>query len=198
MNRFLKKNKLWLSFLGLGIAIVLLAFLFRPVTIHYQVSAEESLKLVNNPSVQVGIADLAGKQIIDVRPSNIFAQGHPENAINLPIRQLLDEESVEIFDDLLASGKEAILYGCDELQATAPWLLLQQLGYKNIKLLKGGINPLGKFNETAAGATEVSVIDTSAFRIKTEVKNATEITQVKKKPQVVITVKKEVSSGGGC
>ncbi len=198
MNRFLKKNKLWLGFLMVGVVVVVLAFTFRPVTIHYQKSAGESLKLLNDQTLQVAIEDIAGKQLIDIRPAELFAQGPPENTINIPIRKLLDDESVELFDRLLKNGQETVLYGSDELQATAPVLLLQQLGYTNVKQLKGEISGTREFQVSGLAATEVSVIDTSAMRVKTEIKKAPENTPVKKKPEAVIPVRQEVTSGGGC
>lgn len=198
MNRFLKKNKLWLSFLALGVVIVLLAFIFRPKSFHYQVSAGESVKLISDQSIQVDLKDLGGKHIIDIRPSELFAQGHTENAINIPIRKLLDDESIEIFDRLLKDGKDVVLYGSYELEAVAPSLLLQQLGYKNVKQLKGRITEAGELKVSELASTEVSVIDTAAMRVKKEVKKPAEITPVKKKPEAVIPVRQEVTSGGGC
>jgi len=198
MNPFIKSNKLWLSLLGLAMVIVLLAFIFRPTIIHYQMNASESLKLMNSKSIQLKIPDLSGKQLIDIRSAELFVQGHSELAINIPVRQLLDEESVELFDRLLKNGQEVALFGSDELQATAPVLLLQQLGYTNIKQLKGGISETGEFKESGLAETEVSVIDTTALNVKSEIKSVTEITPKKKKPETVIPVRKESSSGGGC
>jgi len=198
MNRFLKKNKLWLSFLLMGVAIVLLAFIFRPESINYQISTEESVKLVNDQSIQIDIKDIAGKQIIDIRSSELFVKTHPEQAINIPIRKLLDDESVELFDRLSEEGKEVVLYGATELEAVAPSLLLQQLGYKNVKQLKGRITETGELEVSELSSTEISVIDTAAMRVKPEIKKAAEIIPVKKKREVVIPVRQEVTSGGGC
>lgn len=198
MNRFLKKNKLWLSFLLMGVAIVLLAFIFSPESINYQISTEESVKLVNDQSIQIDVKDIAGKQIIDIRSSELFAKAHPEQAINIPIRKLLDDESVELFGRLSEDGKEVVLYGATELEAVAPSLLLQQLGYKNVKQLKGRITETGELQVSEPSSTEVSVIDTAAMRVKPEIKKAAEITPVKKKREVVIPVRQEVTSGGGC
>ena len=198
MNPFIKSNKIWLSLLGLAVIIVLLAFIFRPKSIYYQISANESAKLVNDQSIQVDIKDIAGKRVVDIRSTELFAQGHSENAINIPIRKLLDAESIEFFDQLLEDGKEIVLYGSDELEAVAPSLLLQQLGYKNVKQLSGKITETGEFKVSELATTEVSVIDTAAMRVKTEIKKAAEITPVKKKPEAVIPVRQEVTSGGGC
>ncbi|HBY52230.1 MAG TPA: hypothetical protein DEH15_07240 [Marinilabiliales bacterium] len=196
MNPFIKLNKLWLSLLGLAVIIVFLAFLFRPKTIDFKLNANEAVKLMSDTQMQVSVTDLTGKQLIDIRPEDLFAQGHPENAINIPVRNLLDDESLELFDRLSDNGQAAVLYGSDELQATAPWLLLQQLGYKNIKIMKGGYTQNNEFKEPVLSSTEAMGLDTAAMRAKSVL---TEIPKTeKKKPQVVIPVRKEVSSGGGC
>ncbi len=194
MNQFIKSNKLWLGLLGLAIIIVFLGFLFKPKTIDFKVNATEAVKLLNDSQIQVSISDLAGKQLIDIRPADLFAQGHPETAINIPVRNLLDDESLELFDRLLDNGQAAVLYGSDQLQATAPWLLLQQLGYKNIKILKGGYTLNNEFKEPILSSTEAMVLDTAVMKAKPV--NALETE--KKKPQVVVPVRKEASSGGGC
>lgn len=198
MNRFLKINSPWLGLLGLAMVIVLLAFLFRPKSPEYEISANQTLKLINDNSMQVAIKDIAEKQLIDIRSADLFTHGHPENAINIPSRKLLDKESVELFDQLLKNGKDAILYGSTELQAVAPFLLLQQLGYTNVKYLHGGITDSGELRVTELASTEISVVDTAAMRTKTVILPSKELMLVKKKPQVLIPVRKEASSGGGC
>lgn len=198
MNRFLKTNSPWLGLLGLALIVILLAFLFRPQAPHYHISAEETLKLMNDQSLQVTVQSISGKQIIDIRVAELFAQGHPENAINIPIGQLLDEASIELFRQFNETGKAVVLCGTDELQATAPWLLLQQLGYRNIARLKGGYIADGGLVETALSATEASILDTAAFRNKTDlVKTPVQIIR-KKSAESVLPVRKEVTSGGGC
>jgi len=196
MNRFIKSNKLWLSLLGLAVIIVFLAFLFRPKSHEYTTSASQALKMMGDAQSQVAISDLAGKQLIDIRPADLFAQGHPENAINIPVRNLLDEESLELFDGLLKNGMVAVLYGSDELQATAPCLLLQQMGYTNLKTLKGGLVATNEFKEPALTSTETMVLDTAAMNTKPTLTEAPKTE--KKKPQVVVPVRKEATSGGGC
>lgn len=195
MNRFIKSNKPWLTLLGLAVIIVFLAFLFRPKAPEYQTGADQAIKMMLEPQNQVAISDLAGKQLIDIRPADLYAQGHPENAINIPVRNLLDEESLELFDGLLKNGMAAVLYGSDELQATAPCLLLQQMGYTNLKTLKGGFVATNEFKEPALANAEVMLLDTATMKVKQEIKAP--VTE-KKKQQVVVPVRKEASSGGGC
>ncbi|NEW81839.1 MAG: rhodanese-like domain-containing protein [Mariniphaga sp.] len=198
MNRFLKLNSTWLSLLGLSFIIILLVFVFRPKSPDYQINANESLKLMNDQLVQVSVKDIAGKQLIDIRLPELYSQGHPENAINIPVRQLLDKESVELFNKLSKNGIEAVLYGSNELQATAPLFLLQQLGFKNVKRLKGGLTSSNEFQETEPASTEISVIDTAVIHIKPGLIDKSVTTPESKKSEAVLPVRKEASAGGGC
>jgi len=198
MNRFLKDNILWLSLLGLALLVVVLAYIFRPKYPNYQTDINQSLSLILNQSKQVSVKDIAGKQIIDVRSSDLFAQGHPQNAVNVPVRQLLEKESLELLQKVTENGKEAILCGSNELQATAPWILLQQLGYKNILVLKGGITNNGELVDTELAASEATIIDMTAIHSNTDAAQPSAQSVVKKKSEAIIPVRKAASSGGGC
>ena len=195
MDSFIKSNRLWLGLLGVALVIVLLAFLFKPKTIEFQANGKQSVGLISDKSMEVSVASLSGKQLIDIRPADQFAQGHAELAINIPARNLLDDKSLELFDRLQSSGEEAVLYGTDELQSVAPCLLLQQMGYSKVKFLKGGFGDDNKFFETSGAALESMQLDQAAMKAAqpTAAKEPE-----KKKPQVVIPVRKEASSGGGC
>ncbi|MEI6138261.1 MAG: rhodanese-like domain-containing protein [Mariniphaga sp.] len=198
MDRLFKTNLIWFSLPALAVVIILLAYVFRPNTLDYKMNVGDCLKLVNDPSVFVDIKDLAGKQVIDLRTEEVFLKGHPEGAINLPIRQLLDEESLETLDELLESGKTAVLVGNNELQATSPLFLLRQMGYTNTKLLKGGFSTTNELVATDLAATEVSVIDTSAIHVKPALSNQTVTNSPSVKTESIKPVKKAVSAGGGC
>lgn len=195
MDSFIKSNRLWLGLLGVAFVIVLLAFLFKPKSIEFQTKAKQSVTLISDKTLEVSVANLAGKQLIDIRPADQFAQGHAEMAINIPVRNLLDEKSLEIIERLQTSGQEAVLYGSDELQNVSPCLLLQQMGYTKVKFLKGGFGADNKFFETTGAATETMQLEQATMKA---VQPAAAKEPEKKKPQVVIPVRKEASSGGGC
>lgn len=195
MDSFIKSNKLWLGLLGVALVIVLLAFLFKPKSIEFQANTKQSVSLISDKTLEVSVANLTGKQLIDIRPTDQFAQGHAELSINIPARNLLDDESLELFDRLQKGGEEAVLYGSDELQSVAPCLLLQQMGYTKVKFLKGGFGADNKFFETSGTAMETMQLDQAAM--KAGQPNTTKEPE-KKKPQAVIPVRKETSSGGGC
>lgn len=185
-----------MSLLILAGLILLLAFIFRPGSSRYKLGPRQSLILLKDQSLQVSIQDLSQKQLVDVRSPELFSQGHPDHAINIPVRQLLEKESLEILGNLQQNGKEVVLYGMDELMATAPCFLLQQMGYRNVKVLKGGFSALEGFKEPDRASTEVSVITKEAFGAKQE--NLSAEKELKPKSETVIPVRKKVSSGGGC
>jgi rhodanese-related sulfurtransferase len=198
MNQFFKTNSLWLSLLGLAVVIVLLTFIFRPGSPHYKIGASESLRVMNDLSNMVSVKEITGKQLIDIRSQELYSQGHPENAINIPIRQLLDQENLELLGKLSESGKVTVLYGSDELQVTAPLFLLQQLGYRNVKMLKGGLSSTNEFKESEPASTEVSAIDTAEIHRNTVLQKMPSNIPEKQKGEAVIPVRKEASAGGGC
>jgi len=195
MNRFIKSNKPWLSLLALAVIIVILAFIFRPETLDFNTSSDQAIKLMKDTQNQVAFTELTGRQLIDLRSQDLFLQGHAKNAINIPVRNLLDEESLAVFDQLQQSGQLAVLYAGDELEATAPLLLLQQMGYSNLRTIKGGFTANNKFKESELAVNEVMMLDGAAMKAKLPIK-ASET--MKKKPQAVVPVRKEVSAGGGC
>jgi rhodanese-related sulfurtransferase len=195
MNRFQKLSR-WLVLVVTAVIIILLAFIFRPKSAVYKLNSMESLKLINDPSLRVSEQDMSGKQLIDVRTPEIYAQGHPENAVNIPVRKLLDKESLALFDKLLHNGKEAVLFGTDELQVTAPLFLLQQMGYQNIKIWAGGYAVLNGFKNTEVSASEVPLITSSLLEVSK--KNPSTENAPSAKKTKVIPVRRKASSGGGC
>ena len=76
-------------------------------------------------------------QLIDIRSLNEFEKFSLQGAINIPLDNLLALEFVETFDQ---DVKLNVFYGNGTTQANEAWMLLRQLGYKNIYVLRGGLN----------------------------------------------------------
>lgn len=76
-------------------------------------------------------------QLIDIRPENEFEKFSLQGAINIPIDNLLSADYVDVFDQ---DTKLNVFYGNGTTQANEAWMLLRQLGYKNIYVLQGGLN----------------------------------------------------------
>jgi len=140
-------------------------------------------------------------QLIDLRTPHDFLIDHVEGAINIPAKDILDEENFNIINqDKLIN----VLYGDNPEQVFSFYLLLKQLNFKNIKITSGnfdfiknniidsyGIHTGDYYNENAKYdyAKVVSKIAGSG--------GATVSTAPKTKKKVVKRKKKEVSGGCG-
>ena len=78
------------------------------------------------------MSDLEQPLIIDLRKPQIFAQKGMEGSINIPIAAILDQEYEQVFGDSNAK----VLYADDPVNAHEAWMLLTQMGYKEIYVLK--------------------------------------------------------------
>lgn len=76
-------------------------------------------------------------QLIDIRSLNEFEKFSLQGAVNIPLDNLLSPDFVETFDQ---DTKMNVFYGNGTTQANEAWMLLRQLGYKNIYVLRGGLN----------------------------------------------------------
>lgn len=75
--------------------------------------------------------------LIDVRDEKSFASYTLPNAINIPLEKLFDEGS----DSYLNQNQfDVVLFSNDHFYADQAWILCNRLGYKNMRVLKGGIN----------------------------------------------------------
>ncbi|MDV7188506.1 rhodanese-like domain-containing protein [Lutibacter sp. TH_r2] len=85
-------------------------------------------KLVNNdPSIL----------LIDVRDKASYNENTLPNAVNIPLNKLLDED-FEVY--LNQTAYDVVLFSNDSFKADQAWILCNRLNYKNLHVLKGGIN----------------------------------------------------------
>jgi len=81
-------------------------------------------------------------QFIDIRVPHDFAIKHLEGAINIPAKDILDEENLEVLNQ---DEKINILFCKSNCQAVNSYLMLKQLNYKNIKIALGGYDFIDKY-----------------------------------------------------
>lgn len=74
------------------------------------------------------IVELAGAQLVDIRDSKSFVVAPREEAINIPLSSILNEENETFFK----SDKAKVLVSDDPADAHEAWMLLTQLGYENL------------------------------------------------------------------
>ena len=75
--------------------------------------------------------------LIDTRPEDEFRNFALPNAINIPLKNLLDEDFNGYIDQ---NVYDVILYSNDNFYADQAWMISNRLGYTNLYVLKGGLN----------------------------------------------------------
>ena len=109
------------------------------------VTAEDLLAKVVNPERYVTSDDLAHKIIakdpsillIDLRDEEEYAEYTLAGALNIPFDAILNAD----YEAYLNQGQyDVVLFSNDDFKADQAWLILTRMDYKNLHVLKGGIN----------------------------------------------------------
>ncbi|WP_282135666.1 rhodanese-like domain-containing protein [Seonamhaeicola maritimus] len=109
------------------------------------ISPEKLLSSTINPERYISTDALADRMInqdpalllIDVRNESDFKKYTLTNAINIPLKNILDEESEPYLNQ---DAYDVVLFSNDHFHADQAWILCNRLGYKNLHVLNGGIN----------------------------------------------------------
>lgn len=141
---------------------------------------------------------------IDIRNPYDYIKGHLPNAVNIPLNNLINEEYLNKIDSYLQDSMTVVLYGNDQTQANGPWMILKQIGYKNVKVMLGGYNylskkPSGDTEDVPAYYVEDPRYDFAQIVKETET-GQVQKTQTNKKsiPVVPKRRKKKTAVSGGC
>jgi len=136
------------SYQILAVILILLAagLLFLPQYERHEGIDPESL-LANSisPERYITSDELAHKIIsgdpsilvIDVRDPNRFASYSIPDAVNIPLEEILDEQYEGYLDQ---DAYEIVLCSDDNFYADQAWILCNRLGYKNLRVLEGGMH----------------------------------------------------------
>ncbi|MCB0484769.1 MAG: rhodanese-like domain-containing protein [Flavobacteriaceae bacterium] len=188
----------------LTILVVLVGILsFKRPKNMYVVDTKKALTELTADTYIIAQKDVTeGTELIDIRNQYEYEKGHLEGAINIPVTDLLTDESINVFK----TKDNIVLYGNTPNDAVTPLILLRQLGYNNVKVLavKNSYDHNKLITEPAT--IETAVADIKGF-IDNSVKKAEEanakpvIKEVKPAPvkQVVpVKKKKKLPVEGGC
>ncbi|MEX1383553.1 rhodanese-like domain-containing protein [Lutibacter sp.] len=112
---------------------------------HEGINPDELLSNSVSPERYISTDELADKIIgqdpsfllIDVRSEAEFSKYSLPNAINIPLKKLLDEDSIMYLNQ---TQYDVVLFSNDNFYADQAWILGNRLNFKNLKVLKGGIN----------------------------------------------------------
>ncbi|MBN2682803.1 MAG: rhodanese-like domain-containing protein [Bacteroidales bacterium] len=138
--------------------------------------------------------------LVDIRNPLNYRKGKIGDAINIPFQQIIDSKWAEFFKD---SASLKILYCNLDIYANEAWMLLDQLGYRNIKVLEGGYDfwkeNVDKNNKVKNSEAHDEI---PAFKYKEEMMKAGngDTTNLKQEntPPIQITIKKKGGPKGGC
>ncbi|MDW7691483.1 rhodanese-like domain-containing protein [Flammeovirgaceae bacterium SG7u.111] len=138
-------------------------------TIPLKLTAQETLQLIGeeeyalSPKAVEELLGGEGAKAVDLRMPNVFALAKlEEGAVNLPFSELLGEESNKLFDE----GNPVVLYDQDGTKAREAWLLLTQMGKKNVKMLEGGFDAWQEYKGVGKIESEKSFTNIDAEGLK--------------------------------
>ncbi len=186
--------------------IVVPGFIFSHRSLeYYPVSAEEILQevlamqdVVMPEEVRAALKTGASSYVlVDLRSPDEYLAGHIDHAMNVPVHDLLGKDVLSMLDD---QTRTFVLYAGDEVEGCGPWMLLRQLGYKNIKVMLGGYD-LYVTGEKVPDVRDGKCYDEQPrYDYASYFKGNKAVSQPKKAvPKVVVPRrKKKVTASGGC
>ncbi len=191
----------------LFILIVIIAVLsFERPKHMYKVNSKTTLEKLVNTDYFVSLSDMNNPDyiLIDVRNRFEFEKGHLENSLNIYTSEILNDHNSDIFKKLKEENKTAVLYGTNPNDANAPFIILSQLGYDNIKILCIE----NSYVENKLISKDINIVnskvDIKEF-IAQSIKDANKSSKqkaiaIRKPPKKVITIKKKkkAPAEGGC
>jgi len=153
--------------------------------------------------ISIDEIDLTTNVLIDVRSQFEFEKGHLENAINMTSPEMLSDENQAILNEIKNLNKTIVIYGNNAQEANIPFLMLFQLGFDDIKLLRVELDYLQNKLVTNNEDVEMPITNIKAF-IDESRKNSdgtdTLMNSQSNVPKKIITVqkKKKRAAEGGC
>jgi rhodanese-related sulfurtransferase len=183
---------------------------------HEGIKPEELLSRVISPERYISTDKLADKLInqdpsyllIDIRDEGSYNNYTLPNAINIPLAKLLDEDSEGFLNQ---NQYNVVLFSNENFYADQAWVLCNRLDYKNLRVLKGGINqwyntiinPLKPTENMPAVAFELFSFRKAAsmyfgVAYPEQYKRADIVKKVPVKKVITVKKKKKAPAEGGC
>lgn len=81
-------------------------------------------------------------QLIDVRDAKSYEKFTLKGALNIPLKNFLEQENLAYLDQ---NVYKTIIFSNGNTDSDVAWILATRLGYKNVYVLKGGLNEWVEF-----------------------------------------------------
>jgi rhodanese-related sulfurtransferase len=193
-----------ISFSAVIIILVVLIGIwsFQKPNYVFKKNKELTLKPIISQDYIIPFKDLDSSSIkkmtfIDVRNAFDYNEGHLKNAKNIYTADLLDEKNKEYLNGLEEQNKTIVLYASTPGEASGAWMLLTQLGIKNVKLLSIKTNHVNNTFSISDFPIEKAQLDYAAY-MKKATSGKIEVKKVTRKRVIKLTKKKKKVAEGGC
>ncbi len=134
------------AFIIIGLGVLMIMLPSKPRSNWNETSAQKLLNDVVNGNHLVDAEEIAyslvnGKdrplQLVDVRSPGEFAQFSLPGAVNIPIGQILENQSEAILSD---KNNKVVLYSNATTLSSEAWLVATRAGIEELYVLDGGLN----------------------------------------------------------
>lgn len=139
--------------------------------------------------------------LVDIRNNFDFSRGHIPGAENISAVALLNKENIKRLQKLKDEGMVVLIYGNNLIHANGPWMVLQQLGFSNVKALMGGYDYYAEWKDNLGDsyADDAYLLGTADFDYADMASNVTfESGDSEKQSLTVTRRKKSTVVEGGC
>jgi len=179
----------------------------------YKISPIEAVSTLANDNLGVDASNIENMLsgsitptiLIDIRNNYDYARGHIPSAENISAVDLLSVDNIKRLNELKNTNTSVVIYGDTPIQANGPWMVLQQLGFSNVKYLLGGYEYYLTFKDAAKDNHCVPSFENGNAKYNyAEIAKANSGGTIKstsgseKKTTIVRRKKKGAATAGGC
>lgn len=126
-----------LKFILLALALLLILVIVRNSDRNiFRSDVKTAVDVIQNKSNQLSPEQLHQLKspwlVVNIGDSDLPDSLHIENSIRIPFPNLLDDTNRKILNEVKGN---LVLYSADVATASKAWIILNQLGFKNVKIL---------------------------------------------------------------
>lgn len=204
MQKDTSNNLKWVLPTILIVSILVIVIALRSSKLPYELSSEQMLSETlkqDNKLDKNTLSSVTNSLLIDLRQPLEYNLGHVKNAINIPAEKIFGDEYLRILNEMDAKGNVIILYCNTPQKASGAWMMLKQIGIKNVRYFNGTFEQLVSNDELANSKyNESPAIDTALLKSITSTVNSSTENKPTKQPVLLVPQRKAPASptGGGC
>lgn len=213
MKELNRTDRLTIAAILFAVLLILGFITLKEPEISYTLSSTEMLNravsfddLITPEEVQDIVKNKDNRYLLaDIRMPAEFHTSHIGEARNIPVQEILEKDYLEFFEDLSRSGIIVILYGNDQQDANGAWMILNQVGIDNLRVMEGGFDFYSKMpvSGTSVSAEKEYQAEKAVYNYKEIMESLgspSSLSSPASAPEPVRVIRKEKKSAaeGGC